>query len=130
MLTETMERVWDGNMDIIKINGKVIPGTISGYKGTMIDVDGDGTGTTENGVTIRDIRRRGKSKITLKLDGLTQEVFTEIMTALNSDRIEVEFFCGYYRTMTAYAGDKNWELIKAANENDSRWRLEVNLIEY
>lgn len=117
-------------MNIIKINGKVIPGTIAGYKGTMIDVDGDGTGTTENGVTIRDIRRRGKSKITLKLDGLTQEAFTEIMTELNSDRIEVEFFCGYYRTMTAYAGDKNWEIIKATNEHNGLWKLEVNLIEY
>lgn len=116
-------------MDIVKINGKVFPGTIAGYKGTMIDVDGDGTGTTENGVTIRDILRRDKSKISLKLDGLTQEVFSEIMTMLRSDSIEVEFFCGYYNTMTAHAGDKNWELI-AANENDSRWRLEVNLIEY
>ncbi|MDE6728027.1 MAG: hypothetical protein K2J80_08835 [Oscillospiraceae bacterium] len=117
-------------MDIIKINGKAFSGAIVSYKGKMIDVDGDGTGETENGVTIRDIRRRGKSKIMLKLDKLTQEEFSAIMTALKLDRIEVEFFCGYYQTMTAYSGDKNWELIKAKDEKDSRWRLEVSLIEY
>ena len=117
-------------MDVIKINGKALPGAVVSYKGTMIDVDGDGTGTTESGVTVRDIRRRDKSKIMLKLDGLTLDEFTEIMSALKADRFTVTYFCGYYRTMTAYAGDKNWELIKANNEKDNRWKLDVNLIEY
>lgn len=117
-------------MDIIKINGQAFSVKITKYKGTMIDVDGDGTGTTENGFTIRDIRRQGKSKIMITLEGLTKEEFTAIMTALKSARFEVEFFCGYYQTMTAYAGDKNWELIKAQNESDNRWRLETSLIEY
>lgn len=117
-------------MDIIKIGGRVYSGAVTSYKGTRINVDGDGTGTTESGYTIRDIRREGKNKIMLKLDRLTQEEFSALMTALKPARIEVEFFCGEFRTMTAYAGDINWELIKAKNENDNRWRLETSLIEY
>lgn len=117
-------------MDLIKINGREFPGTITSYKGTMIDVDGDGTGTTESGYTIRDVRRRNKSKIMLKLENLTRSEFTEVMTALDAAKLEVTYFCGYNRTITAYAGDKNWELIKAKDEKDSRWKVDVNLIEY
>lgn len=127
--TRTMER-GDGDMTIIKINGQAFSGAVTSYKGTRINVDGDGTGTTESGYTIRDIRRQGKNKIMLKLDGLTQEEFSAIMTALKPARIEVEFFCGDFQTMTAYSGDINWELIKAPNENDNRWRIETSLIEY
>lgn len=125
-----MERVGGDDMDLIKINGKAFPGTVTGYKGTMIDVDGDGTGTTESGYTIRDVRRRNKSKIMLKLENLTQSEFTEVMTAIDAVKFEVTYFCGYYRTVTVYAGDKNWELIKAKDTKDSRWKLDVNLIEY
>lgn len=117
-------------MDIIKINGQPFSGAVTSYKGTMIDVDGDGAGTSEDGYTIRDVRRRNKSKIMLKLDGLTLSEFTAVMNAINAVQFEVMFFCGNYRTITAYAGDKNWELIKATNENDNRWRLEVSIIEY
>lgn len=117
-------------MDIIKINGKALPGTIVSYKGLMIDVDGDGAGTTEDGITIRDVRRRNKSKLTLKLDGLTKDEFTAIMAAIDAPKFEVTFFYGRYRTMTAYAGDKDWELIKAKDTNDNRWKLNFSLIEY
>ncbi len=117
-------------MEIIKINGKVLPGTIATYKGTIIDVDGDGAGTTESGVTIRDIRRRNKNKIMLKLDRLTLKQFTEVMTAINAPRFEVEFFLGSWHKIIAYAGDKSWEGIKVQSEEDNRWRLDVNLIEY
>ena len=117
-------------MNVIKINGISLPGNIVTYKGTMIDVDGSGAGTTETGVTIRDVRRRNKNKIMLKLDGLTLKEFADIMSAINSPSFTVTFFCGSYKTITFYAGDKNWEGYKVVSENESRWRLEVNLIEY
>lgn len=41
------------------------------------------------------------------------------MEALDSASFEVTFFCGSYRTITAYAGDKNWEMIKCPNEEDN-----------
>lgn len=117
-------------LDVLKINGIVVPGKIVSYKGQMIDVDGDGAGTTEDGYTIRDVRRRNKSKIMVKFDGLPLEDFSAIMEALNSTSFEVTFFCGSYRTITAYAGDKNWEMIHGYNEEVSLWKLDVNIIEY
>lgn len=117
-------------MDVLKINDMAFPKRIASIKGQIIDVDGDGAGTTEDGYTIRDVRRRNKNKIMVKFDGLTLEEFTAIMEALDATSFKVTFFCGSYRTITAYAGDKNWEMIKCPNEEDNRWRLDVNIIEY
>ncbi len=117
-------------MNVIKINGTVLPGTITTYKGTIIDVDGKGAGTTETGKTIRDVLRRNRDKIMLKLDGLTLEEFTEVMDMINAPSVEVTFFRGTYITITAYVGDRNWEGYKVTSETESRWRLEFSLIEF
>ncbi len=105
-------------------------GNIASYKGQLIDIDGSGAGTSENGYTIRDVRRRNKAKLMVKFDGLTKDEFAAIMEAIDSDSFELTYFCGTFRTITAHAGDRNYELIKANNETDSRWRLDVNFIEY
>lgn len=105
-------------------------GNITSYRGQLIDIDGSGAGTSENGYTIRDVRRRNKAKLMVKFDGLTQNEFTAIMAAINSDKFELTYFCGTFCTITAHAGDRNFELIKARSSEDSRWRLEVNFIEY
>lgn len=105
-------------------------GKVASYRGQLIDIDGSGAGTSENGYTIRDVRRRNKAKLMVKFDGLTKEQFAEIMEAIDSDRFELTYFCGTFRTITVHAGDRNFELIKAPNEDDNRWRLEVNFIEY
>lgn len=128
--TRTTEREAGGNMEILKINGKSYPGKITSYKVKLIDVDGDGTGTTESGRTVRDIRLRDKAKISVKYELLTNKEFSEIMEALKADEFEVEYFDGGYKTITAYAGDRDYELIKAADEEDCRWKLETSLIEY
>ena len=116
-------------MDLIRINGKAFPGTLVGYKGKLIDVNGDGAGETENGVTILDVRRRNKGKVMLKFDSLTLEEFSEIMEMINASTFEVRYFCGFYIDITAYAGDKDWELIHASSRSDSRWKLEFSIIE-
>lgn len=103
---------------------------IASYKGQLIDVDGDGTGTTEDGYTVRDIRRRNKVKLMVKFDGLTQKEYTDFMAAINQPEFQLTYFEGTFKTITVYAGDRNFELIKAQNENDNRWRLDVNFIEY
>ena len=103
---------------------------IVSYKVLMIDVDGDGAGTSEDGFTIRDVRRRNKVKITVKFDGLNLTEFTELMTHIDGVSFSIIYFDGSYKTITAYAGDRNFELIKAANELDSRWKLDVSFIEY
>lgn len=105
-------------------------GKIASYKGQLIDIDGSGAGTSENGYTIRDVRRRNKAKLMIRFDGLTLEEYSAIMEAIDSDSFELTFFCGTFRTITAHAGDRNYELIKARDEKDSRWRLEVDFIEY
>lgn len=117
-------------MDVIKINSKALPGVLVSYKGTLIDVDGSGAGTTEDGYTIRDVRRRNKCKLMLKFDNLTLAEFSEIMNAIDAPSFNVTYFCGTYRTITVYAGDRNWEAVKVQSTKDSRWRLDVNLIEY
>ncbi len=114
-------------------NGKKVAvgeGNITTYKGQIIDVDGDGTGTTEDGYTVRDIRRRNKVKIMVKFDGLTHKEYTDLMAAIDQPEFQLTYFEGTFKTITAYAGDKNFELIKAHNEKDNRWRLDVNFIEY
>lgn len=113
--------------------GSEIPlgyGNIGSYKGQLIDIDGDGAGTTEDGHTIRDIRRRGKAKLMLRFDNLTTEKFTALMQAISRDKFRLTYFCGEFKTISAHAGDRNFELIKASGENVGLWRLEVNFIEY
>lgn len=105
-------------------------GNITSYKGQLIDIDGKGAGTSENGYTLRDIRRRNKAKLTVKFEGLTQEEFSHLMSAIDSDRFELTYFCGTYKTITVHPGDRNFELIKAPSPSDSRWRLDVSFIEY
>lgn len=105
-------------------------GNIASYKGQLIDIDGDGAGTTEDGYTIRDIRRRGKAKLMLRFDNLTTEKFTALMNAISRDKFQLTFFCGEFKTISAHAGDRNFELIKAVDETNGRWRLDVNFIEY
>lgn len=117
----------------VKNGDKQIPigeGNIASYKGQLIDIDGSGAGTSENGHTIRDVRRRNKAKLMIKFDGLTKDEFSGIMEAIDTDVFELTYYCGPVRTITVHAGDRNYELIKALNSEDSRWRLEVNFIEY
>ena len=103
---------------------------IVSYKVLLIDIDGDGAGTTEDGTTVRDIRRRNKAKIYVRLDGMPLEEFTAVMQAIDCDSFECEYFYGKFSMIIAHAGDRNIELIKAANETDSRWRLDLSIIEY
>lgn len=103
---------------------------ITGYKVKLIDLDGDGAGTSEDGYTIRDIRRRNKAKLTVRFDGLTRDEFSAVMSAISPTEFELTFYDGDYRTITAHTGDRDYELIKAASEQDSRWRLDVSFIEY
>lgn len=113
--------------------GEPIPigyGNISQYKGQLIDIDGDGAGTTEDGYTIRDIRRRGKAKLTVRFENLTTPEFTALMKAISNDEFKLTCFIGEYKTITVHSGDKNFELVKAKNEAVGLWRLDVNFIEY
>ncbi len=117
----------------VKNGDKQIPigeGNIESYRGQLIDIDGSGAGTSENGYTIRDVRRRNKAKLMVKFNGLTKDEFAAIMEAIDSDRFELTYFCGTFRTITVHAGDRNYELIKARSDEDSRWRLDVDFIEY
>ncbi|MDE7362828.1 MAG: hypothetical protein K2N38_12945, partial [Oscillospiraceae bacterium] len=95
-----------------------------------IDIDGDGAGTTEDGYTIRDIRRRGKAKLTVRFENLTTPKFTALMKAISNDEFKLTCFIGEYKTITVHSGDKNFELVKAKNEAVGLWRLDVNFIEY
>lgn len=129
----------DGTFALLKIlpegggEGDEVPigyGNIVSYKGQIFDVNGDGAGISEDGYTIRDIRRRDKSKLTLRFDNLTTEEFTRLMRAISRNKFQLTYFCGEYKTITAHTGDRNFELIKAKSEDDGRWRLDVNFIEY
>lgn len=120
-------------MNLIKIKSGeeyIVPKHITSYKVLLIDIDGDGAGTSESGVTIRDIRRRNKCKITVRFEGLPLAEFSAIMSAIDSESFELVYFSGSYSTITAYAGDRNFELIKAKDETDSRWKLDISFIEY
>lgn len=113
--------------------GNPIPigyGNIAQYKGQLIDIDGDGAGTTEDGYTIRDIRRRGKAKLTVRFEGLTTPEFKALMNAISQDEFALTYFIGEYKTITVHAGDRNFELVKAKTEAVGLWRLDVNFIEY
>lgn len=131
----------DGKFVLLKITpvgengetGEPIPmkyGNITQYKGTLIDIDGEGAGTTEDGYTIRDVRRRGKAKLTVRFEGLTTPEFTALIKAISRDEFPLTYFIGEYKTITVHAGDRNFELVKAKNEAVGLWRLDVNFIEY
>lgn len=116
----------------VKSNGEEVAigeNRIATYKGQLVDINGDGAGTTEDGYTVLDVRRRNRVKLMLKFDGLKQEEFTALMSAIDQPEFELTYFDGEFKTVTVYAGDRNFELIKANNERDSRWRLDVDFIE-
>jgi len=79
--------------------------------------------------TILDVRRRNRVKLMVKFDGLTLKEYTDLMAAIDQPEFRLTYFDGTFKTITVYAGDRNFELIKANNETDSRWRLDVNFIE-
>lgn len=86
-------------------DGEPIPigcGNIAQYKGQLIDIDGDGAGTTEDGTTIRDIRRRGKAKLMVRFENLTTPEFTELMKAISRDEFPLTYFIGEYKTIKAF----------------------------
>ena len=66
-------------------------GNITSYKGQVIDIDGDGAGTTEDGYTIRDVRRRNKYKLMVKFEGLTRQKYTALRKAIDSEKFELNF---------------------------------------
>lgn len=105
-------------------------GNITSYKGQVIDIDGEGAGTSEDGYTIRDVRRRNKHKIMVKFEGLTRQKYAALREAIDSEKFQLKFLDGEFKTITVYAGDRNFELIKAVKESDSRWNLTVDFIEY
>lgn len=114
-------------------DGEEVPigyGNITSYKGQIIDIDGDGAGTSEDGRTIRDIRRRNKHKIMVKFEGLTQQKYAALRNAIDRDEFQLKFLDGEFKTITVHAGDRNFELVKAVKEEDSRWNLTVDFIEY
>ncbi len=113
--------------------GEAIPigcGNIVSYKGRIFDVNGDGEGISEDGYTIRDVRRRDKSRLSVRFDNLTTAEFKTLINAISHNKFQLMFFCGEYKTITAHTGDRNFELIKAVDETEGRWRLDVNFIEY
>lgn len=115
----------------IKVNDEYKPlKHIASYKVQLIDIDGDGAGTSEDGYTIRDVRRRNKAKITVRFDGLTLQEFTELSTYIDSESFDITYFRGKHIEATVHAGDRNIELIKAINDEDSRWRVDTSFIEY
>lgn len=105
-------------------------GNITSYKGQVVDIDGDGAGTSEDGYTIRDVRRRNKHRIMVRFEGLTRQKYTALRKAIDSEEFQLKFLDGEFKTITVYAGDRDFELIKAIKEEDSRWNLTVDFIEY
>ncbi len=115
----------------IKVGEELKPLTkITSYKVKLIDLDGDGAGTSEDGYTVRDVIRRNKAKITVRFEGLSQEQFGEIMSYIDRESFEIIYFAGSYKTMTAHTGDRDFELIAAASDTVSLWRLDVSFIEF
>lgn len=103
---------------------------ITQYKVQLIDLDGDGAGTSEDGYTIRDVRRRNKAKITVKLENLNFTEFTNFMSYIDNESFELTYFAGTFKTITAHCGDRDIELVKAPRENENLWNVSLSFIEY
>ena len=113
----------------IKVGEELKPITrITQYKVQLIDLDGDGAGTSEDGYTIRDVRRRNKAKITVKLDNFTE--FTNFMSYIDFETFELTYFAGTFKTITAHCGDRDIELVKAPRETKNLWNISLSFIEY
>lgn len=115
----------------IKVGEEFMPiAHITQYKVQMIDLDGDGAGTSEDGYTIRDVRRRNKAKITVKLEKLNFTEFTNFMSYIDFETFEITYFAGAFKTITAHCGDRDIELLKAIREDENLWNISLSFIEY
>ena len=52
-----------------------------------------------------------------------------ILAAVSSDSFTVTYFFGTQKTATMYAGDKSCQLLRV-NNNDARWNIGFDLIEF
>lgn len=120
--------------DLIKINNASAflppPRTYAVYKQ---DVDSEDTGRTETGVMYRNRLRNNVYKIvaTWRVPTSKLKIVTDSITA---SKFNVYFYdptSTEYRTVSAYAGDRQAEMIlNGDTDDDTWWDLSVNFIGY
>lgn len=115
-------------MNILTVNGTALPAP-NEYTVTLSDLDGSGTGRTEDGTLIRERVRGGVAKIGAAWSALSTAQCAQILNATAGDRFTVVYFFGEQRTATMYAGDRTARVI-AAREGRAVWEVSMNLIEF
>lgn len=86
---------------------------IRDYSYTITKVEGGGGGITESGDEILDYRTIDKAVITVTFANLTKAELTALMEKIKVKTLELTYWCGAYKTITAKVGDIACELLKS-----------------
>lgn len=86
---------------------------IRDYGITTTKVDGGGGGVTESGDEILDYRSIDKVIITVTFANLTMEEYSVLKKMLIAKTIELTYWDGEYKTITAKVGDITSEMLKS-----------------
>ena len=120
-------------MAMITIGSTDLPNP-SDYDVTRSDLDSDNTTRSETGVLTRDRVRAGiySIKCTFKV---TKTQLKSITDAISGASFSMTFFdptTSSSPTITAYAGNRSAKLIKykTGDEDNSRWELSVDFIQF
>lgn len=114
--------------DILTIDGVVLPPPMT-YSVEYNDLDSDDTGRSEDGLLHRKRVRHGVAKIKIGWEQLSTDNLNTILNAIAPDSFSVVYYFGTQKTATMYAGNQSCEL-RRVNNNQAKWNLSFNLIEF
>ncbi|MCM1166447.1 MAG: hypothetical protein NC299_13455 [Lachnospiraceae bacterium] len=111
---------------LLKIGGEPLT-KIRDYSVGITRVEGSGGGTTENGDEILDYRCLEKAVITVTFANLTTDEFAKLKSRLKTQALELTYWAGEYKTITAKIGDMECELLKSEHrpntEKSNYWNV-------
>lgn len=120
-------------MVFLKINGTDLPNP-STYQVQQSDLDGTGTSRSITGNLYRNCIRKNLVKILVSWENLPYDKVSTIMSSINSESFEVEYYDGTdeLKKITGYTGDRSLSTVSVnpGNMADSRWNLSFNIIAY
>lgn len=106
---------------------------IENWKLKSENIEGDGSGTAENGDKILDIRAKDMVTINATFSGLDIGQYTSIMELLNTDTITLTFWRGYYTTAVFAIDSVESELLKSEQrpntQTSNRWEVSVTFVQ-
>ena len=104
-------------MILLKVDGVELKSPTS-YDLKMADIDSANSGRSESGFMTREVVRRKITTINVEFSNISTAEHQSIMTAVNKDFVQVEFYNGTQtlQNITMYTSEIDLKLISASSD--------------